>query len=67
MKTIYTTRTCGKCKILKQMMDVNKIEYEECMDTDIMVSKGIFEVPMLETEEGVMMNFDTAILYCKGE
>ena len=45
--TVYTTH-CPKCNILKKKLDMKKISYTEIDDINIMASKGIETVPVLE-------------------
>lgn len=56
MVTIYTSESCPKCKILKEKLKAKNIEYVECNDVNLMLSKGISSVPYLE-DNGVLMNF----------
>lgn len=49
MIVLYSTG-CPKCNILKKKLDLKKIKYDICEDTNIMLNKGIYEVPMLEIE-----------------
>lgn len=58
MKIILYSTGCPKCKILKQKLDEKGITYEVCSDVNIMISKGIKSVPLLEVEEKIMTYID---------
>lgn len=47
---LYSTKNCHRCKAIKQILQVNNIEYDEITDIDIMKNKGFLEVPMMEIE-----------------
>lgn len=66
--TIYTTEHCPQCKFLKKKLSENGISFVSCMDTDIMDKKKIKTVPMLELDDGTILNFQTAMrMLDKGE
>jgi len=56
---LYSTH-CPKCNVLKAKLDMLKIEYQECNDEEIIISKGFTSVPILEVN-GIFMNFIEAI------
>lgn len=56
---LYSTTTCPKCNILKAKLDERKIGYTVVDDVDVLVSKNIMSVPILEVD-GTMMDFLTA-------
>ena len=58
MTIILYSTDCPKCKVLKSKLDSKGIEYNVISDVDIMTSKGIDTVPVLEIN-GEMMNFKT--------
>lgn len=51
---IYSTETCGKCKLLEQRLKQKNIEYKKCTDIDLMLSKNIKTVPFLEINNKLM-------------
>lgn len=59
---IYTTSTCPKCRVLKMKMDQKGIKYEEIdgASSELLVSKGIAEAPILQVDDGDLMNFSEA-------
>ena len=62
MLTLYSTG-CPKCKVLKMKLEQKGIEFTECNDTDKMQELGISTVPMLQVDDGEIMNFTSAVAY----
>lgn len=69
MVSIYTTPSCGYCKMAKQFMQEQGVEYQEhdvSADADKrkeMVDKsGQMGVPVIEVGEDLMVGFDKAKL-----
>ena len=60
MITVYTQEFCPKCTVLKKKLDSKNIKYAECMDKDILISKGIEFTPMIDVD-GEMMDYARAI------
>ena len=60
MITVYTQDNCPKCKILKKKLDGKNIEYVECNDIDIMLTKGVESVPVIELD-GNMFDYANAV------
>lgn len=59
--TVYTTENCMQCKFLKEKLMNNGISFTVCMDVDVMQEKKIKNVPMLELDDGTMLNFQTVL------
>lgn len=57
--TLYSTG-CPKCKVLKMKLDSKNINYDTISDVNIIISKGINTVPVLEVD-GNIMEFKTAV------
>lgn len=56
MNIILYSTGCPKCNILKKKLADAQMEYSVVEDVDVMVSKGLKEVPWLEVD-GNLMNF----------
>ena len=56
MNVVLYSTGCPKCNILKKKLADAKIDYKVVEDVDVMVSKGLKEVPWLEVD-GNLMNF----------
>lgn len=59
MVTLYSTKTCPKCRVLGIKMDSKGIQYEKNEDVEVMQKKGLLTVPWLEVD-GKMMDFNEA-------
>ena len=59
---LYTTPTCGRCKVLKEKLNNKGISYQEIQDADVLVERGIKFVPVLEVEDK-LLNFMEANTY----
>lgn len=57
--TLYSTG-CPKCNVLTTKLDSKQIDYTIISDINIISSKGITTVPVLEVD-GDMLDFKTAI------
>ena len=57
---MYTQDGCPKCKILKKKLQDKNIQFSECSDVNVMMSKGVDFTPMLEID-GKMMDYATAV------
>ena len=56
MNIILYSTGCPKCNILKKKLADAQMEYSVVEDVDVMLSKGLKEVPWLEVN-GNLMNF----------
>lgn len=56
MNVILYSTGCPKCNILKKKLEDAQIDYNVIEDVDVMISKGLKEVPWLEVD-GNLMNF----------
>ena len=59
MVTLYTI-DCPKCKILEKKLNNAGIEYSACKDRDVIKSKGMDLMPVLEVD-GKRMSFKEAV------
>ena len=65
MITLYTTETCPRCKVLKTKLEQANIEFETTLNISKLESLGILQVPMLEMDNGEMLDFNAAIKFLK--
>lgn len=56
MNIILYSTGCPKCNILKKKLADAHMEYSVVEDVDVMLSKGLKDVPWLEVD-GNLMNF----------
>lgn len=57
--TLYSTG-CPKCKVLGTKLDGKNINYNIVSDINVIISKGINTVPVLEVDNN-LMDFKTAV------
>ena len=57
--TLYSTG-CPKCKVLVTKLDSKNINYNIISDINVIISKGINSVPVLEVDNN-LMDFKTAV------
>ena len=60
MQVILYSTGCPKCKVLVTKLDSKNINYNIVSDINVIVSKGINTVPVLEVDNN-LMDFKTAI------
>lgn len=59
---LYSTG-CPRCSVLKSKLDSKKIEYTIVADMDTLLKLGLKSVPVLETDNGELLNFSEAVKY----
>lgn len=59
MITLYTTH-CPKCKVLEKKLAIKGIEVVQFDDVDKMIELGIKNAPMLQIDDGPLMDFSAA-------
>lgn len=57
----FFTTSCPKCKILKKKMDDKGISYNTVTDIEVMTALGLDSVPVLQFDDGALMDFGKAI------
>ena len=67
--TIYTTSTCGYCKMAKEFFKTNKIEYKEVnveqdpnAAQEVITKSGQMGVPVIDVDGQIIVGFDQAKL-----
>ena len=61
---IYSTNTCFRCKLVKQMLSQHNVEYTETTDIEAMKEKGFKEVPMMEVD-GRILDYSDVLTWLK--
>ena len=56
---LYTTH-CPKCFVLETKLDQKKVPYEMIEDTTLMQEKGFDNLPILELDNGDLLDFVSA-------
>ena len=57
----FYSNDCPKCRVLKTKLDDKSIQYEKIDNIDLMLKKNIETLPVLELEDGAIMDFSSAI------
>ena len=65
LPVLYSTG-CINCRTLKDELDANGIEYEECKDVNKMLELGFDKVPMLEIDKGVFLDYENGMNWVNG-
>lgn len=59
MITLYSLPSCNRCKILKEKMNKQHIDFKEINNPQVLSNNNIEEVPILDVN-GAKMNFAEA-------
>lgn len=60
---LYSSSECTRCKIVKNMLDINHIPYDDVTDKELMVDMGFEEVPILEVDGKIIEGFARIITW----
>lgn len=60
---LYSTPGCPMCQMLAQKLTERNIEFEKIMDMDVLAAKDITHVPVLETDDGRMLDLAEAMKF----
>ena len=63
--TVYSSSSCPRCKVLKMKMDKANLNYDVVEDIEIMKEKGIKSIPVVELEDGRILDFSAAIAFVR--
>ena len=47
---VYTSPTCGRCKVLKKKLEDNNIPFTESTDIVPLINKGIQQLPVVDID-----------------
>lgn len=61
MITLYTSDTCGVCRMVKMKLEKKHIPYQNEKNIDDLIAMGIQRLPVLKLEDGTMMTAVTDI------
>lgn len=62
---LYTTTTCPRCNVVKVKMNQANLSYEVSTDIEQMEKLKIKQVPMLQLDDGTLLDFSGIIAYLK--
>lgn len=49
--TIFTSPTCGRCKVLKKKMEILQIPFEETSKVEEIENLGFLSLPIMKVED----------------
>ncbi len=55
MITLYTSDTCGICRMVKMKLEKKGIQYKNEKNIDDLVAMGVQRLPVMKLEDGTMM------------
>lgn len=58
--TLYSTH-CIRCNLVKQMLDVHNVSYQEINDKQIMAEKGFESAPVLEVGDRIIEDYSSIL------
>lgn len=59
---LYSSSQCIRCRIVKQMLDVHKVQYEEITDNkQLMLDKEFTEVPGIEVDGQIIDTYASVL------
>lgn len=63
---LYSLSTCERCRIVKRMLDVHDVQYEEVMDNRaLMKDKEIEHAPALEVDGKVIDEYMDVLIWLR--
>ena len=62
---LYTSDTCHRCKIVKELFDIHSVEYEEVSDRNLILSMDVESVPVLEVDGKIIDNWISVLAWLK--
>lgn len=54
---LYTSETCPRCKIVKDMLNIHSVQYEEITDRELILSMDLESVPAIEVGDTLIDNY----------
>ena len=63
---LYSTSECIRCKLVKQMLDIHKVQYlEVANDKPLMLDKGFTEAPGIEVDGQIIDTYTSVLSWIK--
>ncbi len=59
MITLYTSPTCGICKMIKMKLNKKNIKFNELHDIQPLIEKNIQRLPVMQLEDGTIFTSPT--------
>jgi glutaredoxin len=58
---LYSSLECSRCQIVKRMLDIHNVQYEEQTDEQIMIEKELLEMPALEVDGRIIDEYSLVL------
>ena len=58
---LYTSDTCDRCKIVKQMLNIHSVTYTEITDKDYILGLGVESVPSIEVDNKIISEYSNVL------
>lgn len=62
---LYTSETCHRCKIVKQMLDNNSVDYTEISDKEYILGLDIESVPAIEVDNKIISEYSSVLSWLR--
>ena len=62
---LYTSDTCERCKIVKKMLDMHSVQYDEITDRDIILSMDFESVPVIQIGDKIIDNYVSVLSWLR--
>ena len=64
---LYTTDTCSRCKIVKDMLNMHSVKYQEVTDRQLMLNMDLEGVPAIEVDGQVIDNYVSVLAWLESK
>ena len=62
---LYTSDTCDRCRIVKQMLNTHSVTYEEVADKDYILGLGVESVPAIKIGDRIISEYPSVLSWLK--
>lgn len=62
---LYTSDTCHRCKIVKELLDTHYVQYSEITDRDTILSMDVESVPVVQIGDKIIDNWISVLGWLK--
>ena len=63
--TLYTSDTCHRCKIVKELFAIHTVAYNEITDRELMLNMELEGVPAIEVDGQIIDNWVSVLGWLK--
>lgn len=62
---LYTSDTCHRCNVVKELLGIHSVKYEEVADRDFILSLGLEGVPAIEVDGKIIDDYISVLAWLK--